>query len=169
MQKHCLTSGWDQNEIGKLSTLDKICTHPVVKTRIYNAVGLQLFCSSSGSMHTSWFLPWTLQQLISETGGKPKAYANPTHDQIMSQTTYVYDIGIFTHINQYPIYPPLSLSPTKLNNCVSLHTTPKPTGRSHIPTQTKFLTLVFSRSWLLGSNFDLILVPRPVWSQIRYM
>ena len=171
VQKQRLRSGWGQNEIGKLSTLYKICTPPAVKTRIYNVGRLQLFCSSSGS--TSRLLPWTysqtLQQLISKKGGKPKSCVNPAHDQIMSQTTYV--VGIFdSYINQYPICPLLSLP-----SAIVCLFTPLQTHRSISYPETNKVShpRIFSRSWLVGSNFDLILVPRPsVWSRrsrIRYI
>ena len=127
----CANSDWDQNEIEKLPTLDKICTHPIVKARIYNVGGLQLFCNSSGS--TSRLLPWTLQQLISEKGGKP--HTNPVCKPCawMSQTPYV--IGIFhwyQPVSNTPTIVPVPFPDQIEPLCVPSHHT-KFTGRSHIP------------------------------------
>ena len=98
-----------------------------------------MFCSSSGSI--SRLLPWTLQQLISEKGGKPEPCVNPAHDQIMSQTTYTYDIGVFHSYQPVSNTPTIAAFPDQIEPlCVPSHHT-KPTGRSHIPKQAKFLTL----------------------------
>ena len=55
-------------------------------------------------------------------------YVNPTHDQIMSQTTYVYIqyyICIFIHVNQYPV-PIIDRRPDQIEPLYTLHTTQNP-------------------------------------------
>ena len=46
VQKQRLRSGWGPNKIGKLSTLDKICTHPVVNYYPFPRPNRTIVCPS---------------------------------------------------------------------------------------------------------------------------
>ena len=101
---------------------------------------------------------FTAPSLDPTTINQWKRWKTQTLSKNWSRSNHVTSmLSVFlTHLNQYPIYPPLSLPPTKLNRCVSLHTTLNPPVDltfENILKQTKFLTLGFSRS---GSNFDLL-------------
>ena len=148
MQKQRLRSGWGQNAIEKLSTLDKICIHLVVKDHICNVGGLQLFCSSSGS--TSRLLLWVLhnksvKRWKTQTLRKPCANPAQTLRTIKSCHKLLMLSVFCTHINHQPVSNVSTIAPFAYQIeplCVPSHHT-KPTGRSHILSQTKFLTLGF--------------------------
>ena len=77
----------------------------------------------------------------------------------MSQTTYA--TGIFHSYQPVSNIPTIAAFPDQIEPlCVPSHHT-KPTGRSHILKQTKFLTLGFflDHDLYLQCNFDLILTP----------
>ena len=105
-------------------TLVKLYTYPVVNTRIYDVEFFQLFCKLSSSGSASRLLPWTLQQLTSEKGGKPKPCARRT---LRSNHSY--------QPVSNTVYPPPLIAPfpdysNKLNHCVPL--TPHQTHPSSI-------------------------------------